>query len=58
MEPGVKNGMLALKYRGLHNAHILLQDAVTNWKWPDLEQQQASPIHENEEYDSDASDEP
>ena len=30
----IKNGLLALKYKGLHKAESMLKDAMHQWKWP------------------------
>ena len=30
----IKNGILALKYRGLHRAQLILNSAIIHWKWP------------------------
>ena len=30
----IKNGMLAFKYKGLHRAQSILNNAIHHWKWP------------------------
>jgi len=54
----VKDGLLALKYHGIHRTQLLLQEAVSKWKWPRQEHVEYNPeiIISEDEFDSDASD--
>ena len=38
----IKKGMLAIKYRGLHKAKSILNNAIINWKWPDRDEPSAN----------------